>query len=51
LALRIFVDTFSQSAYGPMFAMSVLALLPIELYFPAFRRLLAEGMADSGLKG
>lgn len=51
LALRTFVDTSSQSAYGPMFAMSVLALLPIVLFFLAFQRLLVEGMANSGLKG
>ncbi|MBQ1120162.1 carbohydrate ABC transporter permease [Streptomyces smyrnaeus] len=51
LALRTFVDTSSQSAYGPMFAMSVIALLPIVLFFLAFQRLLVEGMANSGLKG
>ncbi|NLU71294.1 carbohydrate ABC transporter permease [Streptomyces sp. HNM0575] len=51
LALRTFVDTSSQSAYGPMFAMSVFALLPIVLFFLAFQRLLVEGMANSGLKG
>lgn len=51
LALRTFVDTSSQSAYGPMFAMSVLALLPIVLFFLAFQRLLVEGMANSGVKG
>ncbi|WP_345749913.1 carbohydrate ABC transporter permease [Streptomyces sp. ODS28] len=51
LALRTFVDTSSQSAYGPMFAMSVLALLPVVLFFLAFQRLLVEGMASSGMKG
>ncbi|QWF78039.1 carbohydrate ABC transporter permease [Amycolatopsis sp. CA-230715] len=51
LALRNFVDTSSQSAYGPMFAMSVIALLPIVLFFLAFQRFLVEGMANSGLKG
>ncbi|MEU4521525.1 carbohydrate ABC transporter permease [Amycolatopsis sp. NPDC024027] len=51
LALQIFVDQTSQSAFGPMFAMSVLALLPIGLFFFAFQRYLVEGVATSGLKG
>ena len=34
-----------------MFAMSVLALLPVVLFFLAFQRFLVEGMATSGLKG
>jgi multiple sugar transport system permease protein len=51
LALRSFVDASSQSAFGPMFAMSVIALLPIVLFFLAFQRFLVEGMASSGLKG
>jgi multiple sugar transport system permease protein len=51
LALQTFVDTSSQSAYGPMFAMSVLGLLPIVLFFLAFQRFLVEGIASSGLKG
>ncbi|MEU7368053.1 carbohydrate ABC transporter permease [Streptomyces hygroscopicus] len=51
LALRSFVDASSQSAFGPMFAMSVFALLPIVLFFLAFQRFLVEGMAGSGLKG
>ncbi|MFI1332416.1 carbohydrate ABC transporter permease [Streptomyces sp. NPDC020845] len=51
LALRSFVDASSQSAFGPMFAMSVFALLPIVLFFLAFQRFLVEGMANSGLKG
>src|SRR5436190_9379639 len=51
LALRIFVDETSQSAFGPMFAMSVLALIPIGLFFLAFQRFLVEGVATSGLRG
>ena len=51
LALQIFVDQTSQSAFGPMFAMSVLALVPIGLFFLAFQRFLVEGVATSGLKG
>ncbi|MGW7752550.1 carbohydrate ABC transporter permease [Streptomyces violaceusniger] len=51
LALRNFVDQSSSSAYGPMFAMSVISLLPIVLFFLAFQRYLVQGMATSGLKG
>lgn len=51
LALQIFVDQTSESAFGPMFAMSVLALVPIGLFFVAFQRFLVEGVATSGLKG
>lgn len=51
LALRIFVDQTSESAFGPMFAMSVLALVPIGLFFLAFQRFLVDGVSTSGLKG
>jgi multiple sugar transport system permease protein len=51
VALQIFIDQTGQSAFGPMFAMSVLALVPIGLFFLAFQRYLVEGVATSGLKG
>jgi len=51
LALRLFVDQTSQSAYGPMFAMSVLSILPVLCFFLAFQRYLVQGIATSGLKG
>ncbi|MBN1174205.1 MAG: carbohydrate ABC transporter permease [Micromonosporaceae bacterium] len=51
LALRLYVDQTSETSYGPMFAMSVLTLLPIVLFFVAFQRLLVEGVATSGLNG
>ncbi|MGX7825994.1 carbohydrate ABC transporter permease [Actinokineospora sp. 24-640] len=51
LALQIFIDQSTQSAYGPMFAMSVLALLPIGLFFLAFQRFLVDGVSTSGVKG
>ncbi|MET9218441.1 MULTISPECIES: carbohydrate ABC transporter permease [unclassified Streptomyces] len=50
LALRSFVDQSSTSAYGPMFAMSVISVLPIVLFFLVFQRYLVQGMATSGLK-
>jgi multiple sugar transport system permease protein len=51
LALRLYVDATTESAYGPMFALSVLTLLPIGLFFLAFQRLLVQGVATTGLNG
>nr|WP_308204093.1 carbohydrate ABC transporter permease [Goodfellowiella coeruleoviolacea] len=51
LGLRLFIDQTSQSSYGAMFAMSVLSLLPIGLFFVAFQRFLVSGVATTGLKG
>jgi multiple sugar transport system permease protein len=51
LGLRLFLDSGGQSAVGPMFAMSVLSLLPVFLFFLAFQRLLVEGVTTTGLKG
>jgi len=44
IALRQFVDSSGQSAVGPLFAMSVVSLLPIFLFFVAFQRLLVAGI-------
>jgi multiple sugar transport system permease protein len=51
VALRQFIDSTGQSAVGPMFAMSVLSLLPVFLFFLFFQRLLVEGINTSGIKG
>jgi multiple sugar transport system permease protein len=51
VALTLFIDSTGQSAVGPMFAMSVLSLLPVFLFFVAFQRMLVEGINTSGLKG
>ncbi|MBL4813512.1 MAG: carbohydrate ABC transporter permease [Rhodobacteraceae bacterium] len=50
LALRLFVDQESQSAYGQMFAMSILSLVPVILFFVIFQKLIIRGIAMSGLK-
>ncbi|TDC74973.1 carbohydrate ABC transporter permease [Streptomyces hainanensis] len=50
LALRSFVDQSSTSAYGPMFAMSVISVLPILLFFLVFQRYLVQGVATTGLR-
>jgi multiple sugar transport system permease protein len=44
LALRSFISTDGVSQYGPMFAMSILSILPILLFF------IIRGIAMSGLK-
>jgi multiple sugar transport system permease protein len=51
VALRMFIESTGQSAVGPMFAMAVLSLAPVFVFFVAFQRLLVEGMSTSGLKG
>jgi multiple sugar transport system permease protein len=51
IGLRLFMDSGGQTSIGPMFAMSVLSLLPVFLFFVAFQRLLVEGINTSGLKG
>ena len=51
LALRLFVDQTSVSDYGAQIAMSVLALLPVMLFFLVFQRFLVDGVATQGLKG
>jgi multiple sugar transport system permease protein len=51
VALRQFIDSQGQSAIGPMFAMSVLSLLPVFIFFVAFQKLLVEGINTAGLKG
>ncbi len=50
LALRSFISSDGVSQYGPMFAMSILSILPIILFFVIFQRLIIRGIAMSGLK-
>jgi multiple sugar transport system permease protein len=51
LALRAFVDSTGRSEWGPLFAMSILSLVPVFLVFLFFQRLIIRGIAMSGLKG
>ncbi|GAA2502527.1 carbohydrate ABC transporter permease [Winogradskya humida] len=51
VALTLFIDSTSETAVGPMFAMSLLSLIPVFLFFVAFQRMLVEGINTSGLKG
>jgi ABC-type sugar transport system, permease component len=50
LGLRTFTDSTGTSDYGSMFAMSVLSLVPIFLFFLFFQRMLIEGIATTGMK-
>lgn len=51
LGLRVFMDASSDASYGPLLAMSVLAIIPVVAFFVIFQRRLVEGIATSGLKG
>lgn len=51
LALNMYLDPNSYNNYGGLFAMSVISLLPIILFFIFFQRYLVEGIAMDGLKG
>ncbi|ADU29613.1 carbohydrate ABC transporter permease [Evansella cellulosilytica] len=51
LGLRMFLDSAGQSAWGPMFAMSTLSLIPLFIVFIFFQRYLIEGITAGGVKG
>ncbi|MHC5794727.1 carbohydrate ABC transporter permease [Lacisediminihabitans sp. FW035] len=50
VALRSFVDSTGTSSFGPMFAMSVVSLLPVFLAFLFGQKYLVKGIATTGLK-
>ena len=50
LALRMFLSSDGVSEYGQMFAMSILSIVPIVIFFVIFQRLIIRGIAMSGLK-
>jgi len=50
LGLRSFVDSTGKSDWGGLFAMSVVTLVPIFVFFIFFQRLLIEGIATTGMK-
>lgn len=51
LALRLFVDQTGTSDYGAQLAMSVIALIPVLLFFLIFQRYIVDGIATQGSKG
>jgi multiple sugar transport system permease protein len=50
VALRTFLDSSGESSWGPMFAMSIVALGPIFGFFLAGQKYLIRGVATTGLK-
>lgn len=50
IALRTFIDSQSQSSYGPMFAMSVVSLIPLFLVFTFGQKYLVQGISTTGGK-
>jgi multiple sugar transport system permease protein len=51
VGLRMFMDSAGETSLGPMFAMSVVSLLPVLFFFAAFQRMLVQGINTTGLKG
>jgi multiple sugar transport system permease protein len=51
LAVHSFADPYSVTNWGAVFAMGILALLPVFVLFITFQRYLVEGISTTGLKG
>ena len=50
LALRNFMDSQGKSSFGPLFAMSIVSLIPVFLAFIFGQRFLIKGIATTGIK-
>jgi multiple sugar transport system permease protein len=51
LALRSFSDASSTTSYGPLFAISIVSLIPFLLFFVLAQRFLVQGISTTGFKG
>lgn len=51
MGLRLFLDSSGASSWGPMFAMSVLSLIPSFVLFFSLQRYFVQGIATTGIKG
>lgn len=51
LALNMYLDPNSYNNYGGLFAMSVISLLPVIIFFIILQRYLVDGIATDGIKG
>ena len=51
LALNMYLDPNSYNNYGGLFAMSVISLLPVLVFFIIFQKYLVDGLAMDGIKG
>ena len=50
IALRTFVDATSNSSWGPLFAMSIVSLVPVFVIFLFGQKYLVKGIATTGIK-
>jgi multiple sugar transport system permease protein len=50
VALNAFLDSTGASSWGPMFAMSLLSLVPLFVVFLLAQRQLVQGIATTGIK-
>lgn len=50
IALNAFLDSTGASAWGPMFAMSLLSLVPLFIVFLLAQKQLVKGIATTGIK-
>ncbi|MFS0698812.1 carbohydrate ABC transporter permease [Cellulomonas sp. 179-A 4D5 NHS] len=50
IALRSFIDATGESSWGPMFAMSIVSLVPLFLVFLFGQKYLVKGIATTGIK-
>lgn len=50
VALRSFIDSTGSSSFGPMFAMSIVSLVPVFFAFLFGQKYLVKGIATTGLK-
>ncbi|HLW22385.1 MAG TPA: carbohydrate ABC transporter permease [Sphaerochaetaceae bacterium] len=51
MGLRLFLDASGISSWGPMFAMSVLSLMPAFILFFSLQKYFVKGIATTGIKG
>jgi multiple sugar transport system permease protein len=51
MGLRLFIDSSGVSSWGPMFAMSVLSLVPSFILFFSLQKYFVEGISTTGIKG
>jgi multiple sugar transport system permease protein len=50
IALRSFIDATGESSWGPMFAMSIVSLVPLFFVFLFGQKYLVKGIATTGIK-
>lgn len=51
MGLRLFLDSSGISSWGPMFAMSVLSLVPCLILFFSLQKYFIQGISTTGIKG